>query len=80
MYFRKTVSKKYIELRKIENFVRSKYYPEIMSKVNGKRANFRQPCQSFKIIDRYLTYKRKRVVIFGTDRNISVSQYHSNLP
>ena len=53
-------SNKHIDLRKIENFVRSK----------GKTANFRKACENFKIVDEILTYKGKRWVIFGNDRKI----------
>ena len=34
---------KHVDLRKLENFVRSKYYPEDISN-KGKRANFRKSC------------------------------------
>ena len=40
-------SNKHVDLRKIENFVRSK--------VNA--ANFRKPCNNFKTVDEILTYK-----------------------
>ena len=53
-------SNKHIDLRNIENFVRSK----------GKAANFRKACENFKIVDEILTYKGKRWVIFGKDRKI----------
>ena len=43
-------SNKYVDLRKLENFVRSK----------GKRANFRKPCKKFNIVDEHLTYKGER--------------------
>ena len=52
-------SNKPIDLRKIENFVRSK----------EKTANFRKPCKNFKTVDEILTYKGKRWVIFDIDRN-----------
>ena len=48
-----------VDLRKIENFVRSK----------EKTANFRKPCKNFKTVDEILTYKGKRWVIFDIDRN-----------
>ena len=35
-------SNKHVDLRKIENFVGSKYYPVDMSKDKGKTANFRK--------------------------------------
>ena len=57
--FRKMASNKSVDLRKIENFVRSK----------EKTANFRKPCKNFKTVDEILTYKGKRWVIFDTDRN-----------
>ena len=43
-------SNKHVDLRKIENFVRSK----------GKAANFRKPRKNFKILDKILTYKGNR--------------------
>ena len=52
-------SNKPVDLRKIENFVRSK----------EKTANFRKPCKNFKTVDEILTYKGKRWVIFDIDRN-----------
>ena len=58
MNFRKIASNKHVDMRKIENFVRSK----------GKTAAFRKPCKNFKIVDEILTYKEKRWVIFDNDR------------
>ena len=49
---------KHVDLRKIENFVRSK----------EKTANFRKPCKNFKTVVEILTYKGKRWVIFDNDR------------
>ena len=43
-------SNEHIDLKKIENFVRSK----------RKTANLRKPCKNFKIIHEILTYKGKR--------------------
>ena len=40
--FRKMERNKHVNLRKIENFVRSEYYPEEISKDKRKRANFRK--------------------------------------
>ena len=51
-------SNKHAELRKRENFVRSK----------GKTANFPKSCKDFKIVDEILAYKGKRWVIFDNDR------------
>ena len=53
-------SNKHVDLRKIENFVRNK----------GKAANFRKPWKNFKILDKILTYKGNRCVIFDNDRKI----------
>ena len=36
----------------------------------GKTANFRKPCENFKIVDEILAYKEKRWVIFDDDRKI----------
>ena len=52
-------SNEQIDLRKIENFVRSK----------EKRTNFRKTCKNFKIIGQQLTSKGKGGVIFDNDRN-----------
>ena len=51
-------SNKHFDLKKIENFVRSK----------EKRTNFGKPCKNFKIVDRHLTSKGKRGVIFNNVR------------
>ena len=48
-------SNKHVDLRKIENFVRSK----------EKTANFRKPCKNYKTVDDILTNKGKRWVIFA---------------
>ena len=53
-------SNKHAELKKRENFVRSK----------GKTANFPKPCKDFKIDDEILAYKGKRQVIFDNDRKL----------
>ena len=47
------------DLRKTENFVRSKCYPANILKDKGKKANSRKSCKNFKIVDRHLTYKGK---------------------
>ena len=73
-------SNKHVDLRKIENFVRSKCYPEDISKDKGKKANFRKSCKNFKIVDGYLTYKGRRRVIFDNDGKLLMTQYHSILP
>ena len=51
---------KHVDLRRIENLVRSK----------GKIVNFRKTCENFKIVDEILIYIGKRWVIFDTDRKI----------
>ena len=66
-------SNKHVGLRKIENFVRSKYYSEDISKDEGKRAHFRKFCKNFKIVDGHLIYKGKRRVIFDNDRKLNIS-------
>ena len=63
--FRKMASNKHVDLRKIENFVRSK----------ENRTNFRKPCKNFKIVDQHLTSKGKRRVTFDNDRK----NYNSTL-
>ena len=49
-------SNKQPDLRKIENFVRSKCYPEEISKDGRKKVSFRKSCKNFKIVDGHLTY------------------------
>ena len=51
-------SNKPVDLRKTENFVRSK----------EKTANFRKPCKNVKTVDEILTHKGNRWVIFDNDR------------
>ena len=46
-------SNKHIDLRKMENFVRRKCFPEDILKEEGKKANFRKSCKNFKTDDRY---------------------------
>ena len=65
MNFRQMASNKHVDLRKTENFVRSKCYPEDISKDKGKKANFTKSCKNFKIADGHLTCKGKRIVTFG---------------
>ena len=60
-------SNKHVDLRKTENFLRSKCYPEDMSKDKGKKANFRKSFKNFNIVDEY-NIKKKRRVIFDSDR------------
>ena len=42
-------SNKHVDLRNTEKFLRSKFYPEDMSKAKGKKANFKKSCKKFKI-------------------------------
>ena len=70
------VSDKYADLRKTENFIRSKCYPEDISKDKRRRANFRKSCKNFKIVDGHLIYKGKK----SDDRILLIPQYHSILP
>ena len=60
-------SNKHVDLRKTEKFLRSKCYPEDMSKDKGKKANFRKSFKNFNIVDEY-NIKKKRRVIFDSDR------------
>ena len=53
-------SNKHVDMRKTENFVRSK----------GKTATFRKPCINFEIVDEILRHKGKRWVIFDTDKKV----------
>ena len=45
--FRKMANNKHVDLKKMESFVRSKCYPEDISKDKGKKANFRKSCKNF---------------------------------
>ena len=75
------VSNKHVDLRKIDNFVRGKYYPEDISNHKRKKTNFRKPCKNFKIVNWYhLTYKGGRRLIFDSYRKHLIPQYHSFLP
>ena len=84
--FKKMASNEDVNLRKIENFARSKYHPEDISKDKGKRANFRKFCKNFKIVEWHLTYKEKRGwgwggggVIFGNNSKLLMPQHLSIL-
>ena len=67
-------------MRKIENFVKSKCYPEDISKGKGKRANVRKSCKNFKIFDGYVTYKGKERMVFDNDRKLLIPQHNTILP
>ena len=56
-------SNKHLVLSKIENFVKSKCYPENVSKDKERKANFRKSCKSFLTLDEQ-TYKGQTRVIF----------------
>ena len=58
--FRKMACNKHVDLRRIENSVRSK----------GKAANSRKTCKNFKIIDEILIDIGKRWVISDNDKKI----------
>ena len=51
---------KYVDLRKIGNFVRNKCCPEYISKDKGKKADFKKSFENFKIADGHVTYKGKK--------------------
>ena len=79
--FREMASNKHFDLRKIENYVRSKCYPEDISKDKLKKANFRKSWKNFKIgHGHHLTNNGKRKVIFDNNRKLLIPQYHSILP
>ena len=46
--FRKMANNKHVDLRKIKNFARNKYYPKDISKHKGKKTNFRKSCKNVK--------------------------------
>ena len=56
------VSNKHYDLRKTENFIRSKCYPEDISN-NKKKDNFRKSCKKLKTVDGHLIYKGTKRVI-----------------
>ena len=71
--FRKIATNKYVDLRKIENSVRSKSCPEDILKDKGKKVNFRKSSKNFKIVHgHHRTYKGKRRVIFDNDRKLLI--------
>ena len=74
--FKKIASNKHVYLRKIENFVRGKCFPEDTPK--GKKANGRilKSLRAVKIFGGHLKYKGKRRVIIDNDRKLSKPQYH----
>ena len=76
--FKKIASNKHVDLRKIENFVRGKCFPEDIPKVKGKKANCRilKSLRAVKIFGGHLKYKGKRRVIIDNDRKLSKQQYH----
>ena len=50
-----------------QKFVRSKCYPEVISKDEVKKTNFRESCKNYEMVDGHLTYKGKRRMIFDND-------------
>ena len=58
--FGKMAGNKYVDLRKIGNFVRNKCCPEDISKDKGKKADFKKSFENFKIADGHITYKGKK--------------------
>ena len=80
MIFRKMRSNKYVDLRKIENLVRSKCYSEDIPKDKRKKTNFRKYCKNIKIVHGHLKYKWRERVIFNNDRKLLMPQYHTILP
>ena len=75
---RKIASNKDFDLRKIENFVRSKCYPEDRSKDEGKKANFRKSYKNFKIVNMNRTKGKKRE-IFANDGKLLLPRFNSIL-
>ena len=55
-------SNKHVDLEKTKIFVRAKCDLEVISKDKGKKADIRESCKNFKMVDRHLTYKGKRRV------------------
>ena len=52
--FRKIASNGRTDLRKLENFVRSKYYPD-----KAERGDFRKSCTKFKIVNGHHREQKK---------------------
>ena len=50
-----------------QKFVRSKCYPEVISKDKRKKTNFRESCKNYKMVDGHLTYEGKRRMTFDSD-------------
>ena len=62
---------KHVDLNSIENYIRSKTYPEKI-KYKGQKANFRKSCKYLSIADGHLTYKEKRRVFFENNRKQNI--------
>ena len=71
---------KYVDLRKIGNFVRNKCCPEDISKDKGKKADFKKSFENFKIADGHVTYKGKKKWYLKMIEKFATPQYHSILP
>lgn len=65
----------FFSLRKLCNFVRSKYHPENISKSEGKRADFQKSFKNFKIVDGHLICKGEKRMIFDNHRNLLIPHY-----
>ena len=53
----------HVDIKKIENYVRTKCYPAEIKGDKGKKCNFRRACKKFSIINGQLMYMEKRLVI-----------------
>ena len=58
---------RHFDLEQIEEFVRSKCYPEDVKGDKGKKRNFWRACENFTIVNGQLMYKNSRLVIKSRD-------------
>ena len=77
-FWLRLASNKHVDLRKIENIIRSKCYPKDISK-DKRQLISENPCRNFKIVDGHLSYEGKKVIL-DNDRKLSMPQYFSILP
>ena len=80
MIFTEMRSNKYVDLKKIENFVRTKCYSEDIPKDKRKKTNFGKYSKNIKIVHGHLTYKWRERIIFNNHRKFLIPQYHNILP
>ena len=61
----------HMDLKAVEEFLRSKTYPKGILKDKGKKSNFRKACKNFSIVNGDLMYKEKRCLIYKEKRRVA---------